>query len=101
MITPDTIRRWLKQGQQLGATHVIVVDGDFGYTCYPVYKMPGEDPRKKAESFANDYVISGDDPGGKGEESSQSQPPVRAVEVYSLSRDLKEQIAEDHAFHYD
>ncbi len=77
VITRDVIRRWLTEGKERGATHVIVVSDTFYYTYCPTYVMPGEDPRQKAKEVGS------------------------VKEVYSLSRDIESQLAENRAFHYD
>jgi hypothetical protein len=46
--------------------------------CYPVYVLPGEDAREKADSNKD-----------------------RTMEVYSLALDLKMQLGERRAFHWD
>jgi len=77
IITRDVIKRWLTEGKERGATHVIVVSDTFDYTYHPNYVMPGEDPRQKAKEVGS------------------------VKEVYSLSRDIESQLVEDKAFHYD
>jgi hypothetical protein len=77
IITHDVIRRWLKEGQERGATHVIVISDTYDYTYYPVHVMPGEDPREIAKQEGS------------------------AKEVYSLSRDIELQLSEGSAMHYD
>lgn len=77
IITRDVIRRWLKEGQERGATHVIVVSDTYDHTYSPTYVMPGEDPRQKAEEVGS------------------------VKEVYSLLHDIESQLVEDRAFHYD
>lgn len=77
IITRDVIRRWLNEGKERGATHVIVVSDTYDYTYSPTYVMPGEDPRQKAKEVGS------------------------VKEVYSLQRDIESQLAENRAFHYD
>jgi hypothetical protein len=36
------------RGAQLGATHMIVAFDMFDHENYPIYVMPGEDPREQA-----------------------------------------------------
>ena len=76
-ITQDVIRRWLREAKEKGATHVIVVSDAYDHTYCPLSVMPGEDPREKAT--------------GAG----------LVKEVYSLSRDIESQLAENRAFHFD
>jgi hypothetical protein len=73
IITIDVIRRWLQEGKERGATHVIIISDTFDYTYYPVYVMPGENPRKKAK------------------QETGKQTSVK--EVYSLSHDIEAQLA--------
>ena len=77
IITRDVIRRWLAEGKERGATHVIVVSDTYDYTYCPMYVMPGENPRQKAEEAG------------------------AVKEVYSLLRDIESQLTENRALHYD
>lgn len=81
VITPDVIRRWLREGKKQGATYVIIISDTFDYTYYPVYVMPGEDPRKIIE-----------------EETTEC---TSVKEVYSLSRDIEAQLASYPALNFD
>lgn len=81
VITPDIIRRWLREGKEQGATHVIIISDTFDYTHYPVYVMPGEDPREKAK------------------QETREQTSVK--EVYSLSRDIEAQLANYPTLNFD
>ena len=51
--TPDRIRKWLLEGRQTGATNVIVVCDTFEYDDYPVFVMPGQNPREVAKQYDN------------------------------------------------
>lgn len=79
--TQNDIRSWIERGKAQGAMHVIVVCDTFSYEDYPVFVMPGTDARKKSEEY-NDRNMR------------------RLMEVYDLSLDIDEQIAERRAFHY-
>ncbi len=52
MTTRDQIRGWLQKGRDRGATHMIVSCDGFDNEDYPVYVMPDEDARLKAEGWA-------------------------------------------------
>jgi hypothetical protein len=78
--TKDDIRRWLVAGKEKGATHVIVAYDMFDYLFYPTLVMPGENTCEKAEEIARCDVVK---------------------EVYSLTLDIEQQLAEHRAVHYD
>jgi len=77
----DDIRQWLKRGRDEGRTHLVVVCDTFDYEDYPTYVSPGEDP--------HEFVRK------KREESMQ-----RVMEVYNLSLDDEQQLAEHRAFNF-
>jgi hypothetical protein len=39
------IKRWLKEGKDIGATHVIIALDTFDHENYPIYVMPGKSVR--------------------------------------------------------
>lgn len=39
----DDVQRWIKDGKEMGATHIISVCDTFDWDDYPVYVMPGSD----------------------------------------------------------
>lgn len=80
--TREDIRRWLQEAKKKGATHVIVVCDTFDYDDYPVYVMPAESVREKA-----------DEHNGKNMQ--------KVMEVYSLKLDIEKQLGEHRSFHYD
>lgn len=80
--TRDEIERWFEQGLVDNATHMIVVCDTYDWEDYPVYVMPGQNPREVAEEY-----------GGKGMR--------KIMEVYSLKMDMEKQLNEHRAFHYD
>ena len=82
MTTRAEIWRWLEEAKRAGATHMIVVCDMYDHDDYPVNVMPGQDVREREKEF-------------------DSKNMQKVVEVYSLSRDLDEQLAEERAFHYD
>ena len=75
------IRRWLHEGKNQNATHMIVVCDDFDLEDFPVYV------------FQNQNV--------KDVEKEQNSNHQRIIEVYSYNHDLEEQLKETRAFHYD
>ncbi|MBI1957129.1 MAG: hypothetical protein HYS44_01585 [Candidatus Niyogibacteria bacterium] len=75
--TKEDIAGWFREGQQQGATHMIVACDTFDWEDYPVFVMPGEDVREKAAEHE------------------------KVMEVYSLSQDMDAQLNEYRAFHYD
>ena len=81
--TRQEIKRWLEEGKSMGATHMIVACDTYDWSDYPVFVMPGEDVRKKAEEYEN----------GKNMR--------KLMEVYSFNYDIDKQLREDRAFHYD
>ena len=78
--TQDTIRRWLLEGKEEGATHVIVACDTFDWSDYPVYVQPGE---QVEETFAK-Y-------NGKNMQ--------KVMEVYDLALDIEAQLSEVRAWH--
>lgn len=49
--TKEDIRGWRKRGEELGATHLIVVCDTFDWDDYPVFVMKNECPRKKIKEY--------------------------------------------------
>ena len=82
--TQSDIARWLTEGTSKGATHVIVVCDTFDHGDFPVYVMPGQNPREVMEK----------------ESKKEMQ---RVMEVYSLTgkHTIADQVREYRAFHYD
>jgi hypothetical protein len=78
--TPDTIREWLKQGQEQHATHMLVVCDTYDWEDYPVYVSPEEDVQK---------VI----------EANNGPNMTKLMECYNLSIDIQMQLNEFRAFH--
>jgi len=80
--TPDRIRAWLLEGRNAGATHMIVVCDTFEYDDYPVFVMPGQNPRDIAKEYDNVNM-------------------QKIMEVYAFSQDIEMQLKERRAFHWD
>ncbi len=79
--TPTTLSCWFDDGIKQNATHMIVVCDTFDYVDFPVYVMPGEDARKRAQKEGNGEM-------------------QRVTEVYDLRKDKAAQFAEERAFNY-
>ncbi len=81
-VTREEIARWFDEGKTKSATHMIIVCDTFDYEDFPVYVLPNEDARKKAEE-------------------EKAKPMQKVMEVYSLSLPMESQLEERRAFHYD
>lgn len=90
--TQNDIVGWFKEGQEHGATHMIVVHNTFDHENFPVYVLPGEDVRKEAEKFGYDHT------NGHPVENGNCE---KVEEVYSLTKPMEPQIDESRAFHFD
>lgn len=75
------ISRWFDDGVTLGATHMIVVCDTFDWEDYPVFVMPDEDVHQV-------------------EEVSSNASMQKVMEVYNLSMDKRDQLAQHRAFNY-
>ncbi len=75
------IRKWLNNGMTMEATHVIVVCDTFDWSDYPVYVMAGQDARKLKEEY-------------------DGKSMQKVMEVYKLSMDIEEQLAQTRSFNY-
>ena len=75
------IRRWLEEGKERGATHVLVVCDTYDYDDYPKYVMPGQDVREMASAKALGEM-------------------QRLMEVYNLALDFDVQLAERRSYNY-
>lgn len=91
--TKDDITGWFKRGIIEGATHMIVVCDTYDWSDYPVFVMPGEDPREKASEYGKN-----DKHGLPTLPNGQMQ---KVMEVYSLSKSTEEQLRERLAFNFD
>ena len=78
--TREDIVRWFEEGQRQDATHMIVVCDMFDWEDFPVYVSAEENVQEKYE---------------------EEQKSGRVMEVYSLCRDMKAQLNEHRAFHFD
>lgn len=79
--TKTEIRGWLQRGKDKGTTHVIVVCDTFDWSDYPVFVMPGDDARKKADE-------------------NNGPNMTKLMEVYKIDMDWDAQLGEHRAFHY-
>ena len=48
---PATLKRWVEGAREKRASHIIVVRDGWDYDLYPVYVLPGQDPKLIAEKF--------------------------------------------------
>ena len=76
-----TIRKWLGEGKERGATHVIVMCDTFDHDDYPVFVKTGEDVRARVEQC-------------------RYEPMQTLMEVYDLSMDLDTQMSQLRAMNY-
>jgi len=76
--TRNEIVDWLLEGRRRGATHVIIMVDTFDYEDYPVYIMPGTNPR-----------------------DHKSGEMQRIMECYALHLPLEEQLAERRSHHWE
>jgi len=80
--TQEDIRGWLNNGKKMKATHVIVVCDTFDLEDYPVYVMPTDDVREKYAEFNGPNM-------------------QKVMEVYSLSKNIENQLNAHRAFCLD
>ncbi len=77
--TRETIRAWLREGVEMGATHVIVAHDSFDGSDHPAFVMLGETVYGEMSKCADAYC--------------------RIMEVYALHVDIEEQLREVRAYH--
>lgn len=82
-ITIDDIERWLEEGKEEGATHVIVACDTFDYEDYPINVMPNEDVHEKVAGYR------------QGLHSMQ-----KVMGVYNLSKDWNKQLKKKFNMEY-
>jgi len=75
------LRTWFDKGVASGYTHMIVVCDTFDHMDFPVYVLPSEDVKSVERAYAG-------------------QAMARIMEVYNLSMDREQQLAEVRAFNY-
>lgn len=80
----ETIRHWLDEGTEEGATHVIVACDTLDYEDYPVFVEPGQDPKEIAKQHDGPNM-------------------TRLMEVYSLTgkHTVEDQLNASRVFNYD
>jgi hypothetical protein len=81
VVTSYGIGKWLLEGKETGATHLIVVCDTFDHDDYPVYVMPDEDVREVEARY-------------------NGQSMQRVMEVYWLDGDLNAQLDKRRSFTY-
>ena len=77
--TVSDIAGWIKRGQDMGATHIVVVCDTFDYVDYPCFCMSKEEALEKYHN-----------PGEM----------QRVMEVYNLGGDIQEQLQMRRAFEF-
>ena len=80
--TREDIKRWLGQARDLGASHMVVMCDTLDYEDYPIFVMPGDDPRVHQDQ--------------KHPGNMQT-----VMECYSMALSDEEQLAEHRALHWD
>ena len=75
------LRRWLKQGQDKGASHMIVICDKTDWIDSPIYVMPTQIAREVYHQC-------------------QSDSEQKVMEVYNLSKDLEIQLNEHRAMEF-
>ena len=78
--TREDIRRWLEEGKEQGATHVIIVCDEFDWSDYPVYVAPSQNVRDIEQEYA-------------GKEMQ------KIMEIYNLALPIEPQLREISAYH--
>ena len=78
----EDITAWLSDGKLRGASHLIVVCDTFDYEDYPVYVNSNQNVREIFKEY-------------NGKNMQQ------VMEVYSLRKDLDEQLRQRRAFCFD
>ncbi len=81
-VKSEDIKRWLIEAKRMKATHLIIACDSFDYDNYPVYLKEGQSVELEIKRL-------------------KGQDMTRIDEVYSMRRDLNEQLAEDRAWHTD
>ncbi len=80
----EKVKKWFEKGKASGTTHLICVWMATGEDQhFPVYVMPGQNPRAKAYEF-----------GGDGDRRNPDRLWDEVLAVFSLSRTFEEQWAE-------
>jgi len=82
MTTKEEIRRWLVEGLDEKATHVVIVCDTFDHSDYPVYVSSAEDVRTVFDRYDGPNM-------------------QRVMEVYALHLPIEPQLAETRAFHFE
>ena len=77
--TRQDIERWLEQAKEKGSTHLIVVVDRYNHFNYPVYVGSNKDIKKEIKRI-------------------ESQSMQGIDEVYNMSMDIDEQLAQYRAY---
>jgi hypothetical protein len=79
--TREDIKEWFERGVEIQATHMVVMVDTFDWDDYPVYIMPGQDPR---------YEVS----------VRNGNNMQNVMEVYNLVKPMQAQLDERRNFNY-
>lgn len=80
--TVTEIEEWLEEGRKKGATHVLIVCDTFDWDDYPVFVSPEENPQEVYDR-------------------THGKNMQKVMEVYSLSKDAKEQLGSHRTMNFD
>ena len=81
--TKNEIRRWLEDGMEKGASHVVVLCDTFDWEDFPVLVYPGEDPTERVAAYRREH---GD--------------TFKVMECYDLGINIERQLDEFRARHW-
>ena len=79
--TQQEIRQWLERGKAKGASHMLVVCDTFDWSDYPVFVMPHENARDRADE-------------------NNGPNMTKLMEVYKIGDDWDEQLGQYRCFNY-
>ncbi len=83
MTTKEEIRNWILTGKKdKSLTHMLVVCDTFDWEDYPVYVSKKENVRRVYNEYHGPNM-------------------QKVMEVYSLRKDVEEQLEERRSFHFD
>jgi len=84
--TRAQIHTWLRNGEKMGATHVVTKQDTFSYDCYPAYVGIGRD----GDPECVEDVLT----------EAREEKMTAVKEVYDLSKDLEKQLNQNKAWNY-
>lgn len=80
--TQEEIKEWLEEAKRNGSTHMLVVCDTYDYEDYPVYVKKGQNCQDVVSAY-------------------HGKDMQRVMEVYSMSKDLKEQLNVHRSWNID